>query len=77
MPTSSDDVTYFAPYLGGVSRTLTSKLAEYVTPEDFGAVGNGSVDDTAAVQAALNSGRDVALVSRYLVTDTVDVITRG
>ncbi|WP_372502511.1 hypothetical protein P7L66_14945 [Tistrella mobilis] len=77
MPTSSDDVTYLAPYLGGVSRTLTNKLAEYVTPEDFGAVGNGSVDDTAALQAALNSGRDVALVSRYLVTDTVDVITRG
>ncbi|GGB26337.1 hypothetical protein GCM10011505_04440 [Tistrella bauzanensis] len=77
MPTSSNDVTYVAPFTGGVSRILTTKLAEYVTPGDFGAVGDGSADDTAAVQAALDSGKDVLLVARYLVSDTINVNTRG
>ncbi|WP_372095387.1 hypothetical protein [Tistrella mobilis] len=77
MPTSSDDVTYLAPYLGGVSRTLTSKLAEYVTPEDFGAVGNGSADDTAAVQAALDTGHHVLLLNHYRISSTLIVKKRG
>jgi parallel beta-helix repeat protein len=34
-----------------VARTVQSKLREWATPEDFGAIGNGSVDDTTALQA--------------------------
>lgn len=30
-------------------------LVGYITPQDFGAVGNGTNDDTAAIQAALNA----------------------
>lgn len=42
---------------------------QYVTPQQFGAVGDGAADDTAAVQAAINSGKPVFFpVGRYRVT---------
>jgi len=39
---------------GAVARSLFSKAAEWPTVEDFGAIGDGSADDTAAIQAALS-----------------------
>ena len=39
---------------GAVSRGLSADLALVVRPEQFGAVGNGTTDDTAAIQAAIN-----------------------
>lgn len=76
MSLSSNDVLYTAPYPGAVARTLTARLAEYVTPEDFGAAGDGVTDDTVALQAALASGRDVALSGKYLVSATLHLRTR-
>ena len=43
--------------------------AEYVTPEMFGAVGNGKANDTAAVQSALKTGKPVFLRNTYRVTE--------
>jgi hypothetical protein len=37
------------------ARTLANRFADVVNVKDFGAVGNGSTDDTAAIQAAVNS----------------------
>ena len=44
---------------GAVTRTVESKLRESVSVTDFGAVGDGLIDDTAAIQAALNVASSV------------------
>ena len=57
-----------------VGRTVHQKLQETVSVMDFGAVGDGSNDDTAAIQAALNTGKYVYLPKgTYKTTSTLNV----
>jgi len=57
-----------------VARTLANRFADVVNVKDFGAVGNGVADDTAAIQAAINhvasigSGTIVFPHGTFLVT---------
>ena len=74
-------VSYNPPFTGGVSYPVCEKLAQTVSVKDFGAVGDGVVDDTAAIQAALDvvgaSATNLYFPSGVYKTTAVLSLTNG
>lgn len=54
-------VNYTPAGAGAVDTTVQSKLRESVSVKDFGAVGDGVTDDTAAIQAAIDAATAAGL----------------
>jgi len=73
-------VEYDPPFAGALTTgyTVEDKLSQTVSVKDFGAVGDGVTNDTAAIQAALNTGRSVYMPSgTYLISSGLSIATQG
>jgi hypothetical protein len=71
-------VSYEPPFANSVATNVEAKLAQYVSVEDFGAVGDGVADDTAAIQAAMNVGGTVWFpTGTYKITAPLTRSTTG
>ena len=69
----ADSISYEYPG-SGFEQTVQNRLEQVVSVKDFGAVGDGIADDTAALQAAFNEVKAVYFPpGTYIISDTVNV----
>lgn len=72
------NVPYTPAGTGAVVTDVQTKLRESVSVKDFGAVGDGVTDDTAAIQAASNTGKHVAIPKgTYVISTAINVNVNG
>jgi hypothetical protein len=70
--TDANYVSYTPAGTGAVATTVQTKLRETVSVKDFGAVGDGVADDTAAINAAIAASKAVYFPNgTYLISSTI------
>jgi len=78
--TDFNEFTNFTAAGTTTARNLVTRMADVVNVKDFGAVGNGIVDDTAAIQAAINHKKNAILLipsGTYLVSGDITILLKG
>jgi hypothetical protein len=76
----AENISYTPAGNGAVATDVQRKLREFVSVRDYGAVGNNVVDDTAAIQAAIdaNGGKTIYLPAGfYRITAALTVSVGG
>jgi hypothetical protein len=70
-------VGFIADGTGAAYRTVQAKLRDVVSVKDFGAVGDGTTDDTAAIQAGIDATKNGAVLyfpyGTYYCTSTLTI----
>ena len=76
-----------ASYVLEKTKDVSTKLSEFISVKDFGAVGDGIVDDTSAIQATLvaangrrvlfESGKTYLITSQLIYSGNVDIESDG
>lgn len=77
MTIDSNDVTFLQSGTGAVTRTVRSKLRDTVSVKDFGAAGDGTTDDTAAIASAYASGAGAVYFPKGTYLTAAEIDTNG
>lgn len=68
-------------YIGYMANNAKGDTATYLTPEAFGAVGDGYADDTEAVKACIAKAEEttqtVFMAKKYLITTPIEIYQSG